>query len=96
MHEEDFGLCVSVSRLWLYICSRARMPSPAATQDPAAGTVSGGASGQRLICPAEPGRWLGHQYTSKKHTQDKPVGTEAKHRGLMHVSINHWLILCFY
>ena len=44
-------------------------PPPADSQDPAAGTVSGGASGQRLIRSAQPGGRLGHRYTSERHAQ---------------------------
>lgn len=39
--------------------------SPTDSQDPAAGTVSRGASGQRLICSPQPGGRLGHYYTSE-------------------------------
>lgn len=54
------------------VCSRAHTVClcSAATQDPAAGTDSGGASGQWIICSAQPGRWLGHHYTSEKHNRN--------------------------
>lgn len=42
---------------------------PTATQDPAAGTDSGGASGQRLVCSAQPGGRLGHHYASEQNAQ---------------------------
>lgn len=40
---------------------------PAASEDPAAGAVSGGAYGQWLICSAQPGGRLGHYHTSEKN-----------------------------
>lgn len=42
---------------------------PAASEDPAAGAVSGGAYGQWLICSAQPGGRLGHYHTSEKNAQ---------------------------
>lgn len=84
MHEEDFRLCQREQFVIVHMFTCTCL-SPTATQDPAADTVSGGASGQWLICSAESGRWLGHHYTSEKHnttqhnTHVGVFGTEAKH-----------------